>query len=122
MGREPSAPPVPLGIIRNQASQWQQIAAVPEPVFEQHIVQTRARHQELTTAGALSIARQYRPAYVPPPVPVPVHDQLEPRDRFDVADAAALPWPDGSVDLIVTSPPYGLEQVYGSGADPGDYQ
>jgi DNA modification methylase len=27
------------------------------------------------------------------------------RDRFDVADASTLPWPDGSVDLIVTSPP-----------------
>jgi ubiquinone/menaquinone biosynthesis C-methylase UbiE len=24
------------------------------------------------------------------------------RHRFDVADAAALPWPDSSVDLVVT--------------------
>jgi DNA modification methylase len=30
-------------------------------------------------------------------------------DRFDVADAAALPWPDDSVDLLVTSPPYALD-------------
>jgi hypothetical protein len=27
------------------------------------------------------------------------------RDRFDVADASRLPWPEGAVDLIVTSPP-----------------
>jgi len=30
------------------------------------------------------------------------------RDRFDVADASTLPWPDGAVDLIVTSPPYSM--------------
>jgi site-specific DNA-methyltransferase (adenine-specific) len=82
----------------------------------------RSRQQELTTAGALKLAKPYRPAYVPPPVPVPAHDALDPRDRFDVADAANLPWPDGSVDLVVTSPPYGLEQTYGAGDDVGDYQ
>jgi site-specific DNA-methyltransferase (adenine-specific) len=118
-----SAPTLPeLGITRKQASQWQQIAAVPEAAFEAHIVQTRARRQELTTAGALGVARQYRPAYVPPSVPAPAHEQLDARDRFEVADAAALPWPDGSVDLIVTSPPYGLEQAYGGGDDAADYQ
>ena len=45
---------------------------------------------------------------------------LDPRDRFDVADASALPWPDGSVDLIVTSPPYALELPY-IGGDVPDY-
>jgi hypothetical protein len=104
------------------ARRWQAMARVPEPVFERHIAQTRARGQELTSQAALAVARQYRPAYVPPPAPVPVHEQLDARDRFDVADAARLPWPDGSVDLIVTSPPYGLEQAYEAGTDASDYQ
>ena len=42
------------------------------------------------------------------------------RHRFDVADAAALPWPDSSVDLVVTSPPYGLDVNY-QDADDSDY-
>jgi site-specific DNA-methyltransferase (adenine-specific) len=40
-----------------------------------------------------------------------------------VGDAACLPWPDGSVDLIVTSPPYGIGVPYADGGDvpPADY-
>ena len=41
-------------------------------------------------------------------------------DRFDVADAADLPWPDGQVDLSVTSPPYALDKPY-AGGDVADY-
>ena len=41
-------------------------------------------------------------------------------DRFDVADASTLPWPEGAVDLIVTSPPYGLDVPY-AGGDVSDY-
>ena len=41
-------------------------------------------------------------------------------DRFEVADATALPWPDGQIDLIVCSPPYGLGLLY-QGGDPPDY-
>lgn len=37
--------------------------------------------------------------------------------RIDVADAADLPLADGSVDLIVTSPPYGLEIGYADSRD-----
>jgi len=42
---------------------------------------------------------------------------------LEVADAAALPWPDGGVDLIVTSPPYGIGVPYLDGGDvpPADY-
>lgn len=34
-----------------------------------------------------------------------------------VADAAALPLPDGVIDLTVTSPPYGLDKAYGTPDD-----
>ncbi|HEY3059090.1 MAG TPA: site-specific DNA-methyltransferase [Chloroflexota bacterium] len=40
-----------------------------------------------------------------------------------VGDAAALPWPDCAVDLIVCSPPYGVGVPYADGGDvaPADY-
>ena len=109
-----------LHITRRQSSQWQQIAAMPEPVFEAHIRTTRSRRKELTTASALKLARQHRGPRSAPPAPVPIHDQLESGDRFDVADAATLPWPDGSVDLLVSSPPYALDVPYAQG-DVSDY-
>ena len=37
---------------------------------------------------------------------------------IEVADAAALPLSDDSVDLIVTSPPYGLDKAYSDAAEP----
>ncbi len=75
---------------------------------------------ELTTTGAPLVARQYRPSSSPIPLLTPQVEQLEVRHRFDVADAAALPWPDSSVDLVVTSPPYGLGVNYHDAED-SDY-
>lgn len=75
---------------------------------------------ELTTASALTVARQYRPAYKAHPS-VPSNVLVAGRDRFDVADAAALPWPDNSVDLLVTSPPYALNIEYVGGGDVESY-
>ncbi len=42
---------------------------------------------------------------------------------LEVGDAASLSWPDGAVDLIVTSPPYGIGVPYADGGDvaPSDY-
>ncbi len=113
-----------LGISKSQSSRWQAIAAVPEHVFDRHLadVLEQARRDgttELTSAGAILLARQYRPS----PrtlVPVIVPDQPDCGDRFEVADAAALPWADGQIDLIVCSPPYGLGLLY-QGGDPPDY-
>jgi len=79
-----------LGISKRQSSRWQQIAAVPEPVFEERIATTRSRRQELTTAGALKLARSYRPPHMPTTILTPMHDQLDQRDRFDIADAARV--------------------------------
>jgi site-specific DNA-methyltransferase (adenine-specific) len=102
------------------ARRWQELARVPDDVFEQHVATRRARGLELTTTGALALARDYRP---PPPVSEHADTErgtVDPRDRFDVADASTLPWPDGSVDLIVTSPPYALDVPY-TGGDVADY-
>ena len=115
-----------LGISKSQSSRCQTIAAVPEPVFEEYVTGVREQGRvdgktELTTTGALLVARQYRPSSSSNPA---AHDQppeqSDMRHRFDVADAAALPWPDSSVDLVVTSPPYGLGVNY-QDADDSDY-
>lgn len=39
---------------------------------------------------------------------LPVPEILPSSISVEVADATALPWPDGSVNLVVTSPPYGI--------------
>ena len=114
-----------LGISKSQSSRCQTIAAVPEPVFDQFVAEVREQSRadgktELTTTGALLVARQYRPSSSSTRLLTPPPEQSDMRHRFDVADAAALPWPDSSVDLVVTSPPYGLGLPYTT-ADPPDY-
>ena len=58
-----------LGISRNQSSQWQQLAAIPDDEFEQAVVQPRAsppsyqrinHHRRRSTHAALSCASLQR--------------------------------------------------------------
>src|SRR5262249_55073515 len=49
-----------VGIERTQSHRWQQIAALPSSAFETYIAETKAQAAELTTAGALRLARDLR--------------------------------------------------------------
>jgi hypothetical protein len=47
-----------LGITRDQPSQWQAEASVPEPVFEAAIEEAIAEDKPLTTAGMVKVAKE----------------------------------------------------------------
>lgn len=51
-----------LGVSKDESSQCQQIAALPEPVFEKHLAETKADKQELTTASVVRLAKQQQQA------------------------------------------------------------
>jgi N6-adenosine-specific RNA methylase IME4 len=51
-----------LGIGKADSHRWQRVAAIPEATFEEHLAQTRAAGEELTTAGVLRLAAQLRKA------------------------------------------------------------
>jgi len=46
-----------LGIEKTQSHRWQQISTVPVETFENHIQETRDKHQELTSASILRLAQ-----------------------------------------------------------------
>lgn len=49
-----------IGVSKDQSSRWQLAAAVPDREFEKYIDRTRAEQGEVTTAGLLRIARDWR--------------------------------------------------------------
>lgn len=46
-----------IGISYQQSSRWQQIASVPQPIFERHVAETKAEGEELTSASVLRLAK-----------------------------------------------------------------
>src|SRR5262249_4236649 len=55
-----SSAPLPEGVTPNPSHRWRQVAAVPEPAFREHVAQVAAAGEELTTAGVLQLARQFK--------------------------------------------------------------
>lgn len=111
------APPklADIGIDYHQSQRWKSTAAVPEPVFEQHVAEVRAKGAELTSAGLVEIGRQYQAEQRAVKRDAKEQAREEPFDlpcEIKVADAADLPLDSNSVDLILTSPPYGLDKPY----------
>jgi len=89
------------------------LVKLPEPaqvVAAEHI-QRGAKPDDAVKAARAALPKPPRQDTILP-VPSSV--------RLDVADAAALPLDDETVDLIVTSPPYGLSKAYAAYTDPSE--
>jgi site-specific DNA-methyltransferase (adenine-specific) len=111
-----------LGITQQQSKDWRLLAALPEPEYQDHIGRTTSAQRPLRLGPLVDQARKRiraeRRAAEPPPLVM----LDRPDVRIDIANALdllhpkeGLPVDDESVDLIVTSPPYGLDVGYTGG-------
>ena len=104
-----------IGLSRTQAHRWQTIAAMPEERFEEHIARTKARNEELTTAGILRVAKDLVREEVKREVieqgrREPARADLYEGIHGDMVRLMGDMGP-GSVDVIVTDPPYPREYL-----------
>jgi hypothetical protein len=109
-----------LGISKSQSSRWQTLAALPAETFEAHIAETKGRGEELTTAGALRVAKEHKrqekraarrqPAMDPAPQPASTDPFSFWLNQIFTADARDLlpRIPAERVDLVLTDPPYNI--------------
>ena len=78
-----------LDINKSQSSRWQEIASVPDPLFEQYIQEGHQReNHELTTAGLKAVAK------------------IERKDEQIEAIRRTPPLPQGPFSVIVIDPPW----------------
>lgn len=117
---------IPDGITRAQSSRWQAEAAVPLPMFEQHIADVRESGGELTSAGVLKIAKPITRATRAPVHVAPPTLARPARVTLLVGDVrtALAQLPAESVQTVVTSVPYWGLRSYGTvpqvwGGEPG---
>jgi 16S rRNA G966 N2-methylase RsmD len=102
-----------IGVTKLQSSRWQKAAAVPEDLVDRYFEETESAGDDITNSGLLRYHRDQQAA-----VRKVEKRQSEDRAR-DEADETVpnilrgrfqdvlADIPDGSVDLIVTDPPYG---------------
>lgn len=104
-----------LGLNKTQAHRWQTIAAMPEERFEEHIARTKARNEELTTAGILRVAKDLVREEVKREVIEQGRREPARADLYEVihGDMVRVMGDMGpaSVDVIVTDPPYPREYL-----------
>jgi site-specific DNA-methyltransferase (adenine-specific) len=105
-----------LGITRNQSSRWQQVASIPEDLFEQFIQDTIQDGEELTTHGLLEFSSTRAPSPTPREQGHDTSEQLPHYVGIKHGDTLTVlkTFPDESIDCIVTSPPYYGLRDYGT--------
>lgn len=106
---------LPEGLSRNQSSRWQALAAIPADAFEEHLAAVKASDAELTLAGALTLARVKERAAqrAASEVDGAARSSTGARWRVEHSGLDALDVEDGTVDVILTDPPYDLAAVHG---------
>jgi len=82
-----------IGITKSDSSRWQSIASIPERIFEEHVEQTKAAKQELTSAGALKLSKHLK-------------QKAERQEVIDRIREEPQPLPEGPFRVIVIDPPW----------------
>jgi hypothetical protein len=107
-----------LGISHQQSHRWQREAAVSEVDFEQFVQETKAKQQELTSAGLLDLARakvnEDRRQKMDAAAKNYAAGVVAPDDQNIIVGDMGILWDrleDSSVDLLFSDPPYGLEAI-----------
>ncbi len=103
-----------LGIGRMQSSRWQAIADIPEETFEAHLAETVSSGKELTSAGALKLAKHVQREARRVQRSTDVTDVTS--DLFqlyvgDFVEMCRLHIANDSIDFIITDPPYSKEYL-----------
>lgn len=120
------------GVGRTTAWRWQQLADLPDEEFEAYIAKGHEKDHELSTRGAVSVARRYKRDRKQERERKAIIEKAEPQqwlagefqlDHVYVADTITKQFrdtlPDDFIDMIATDPPWseeGLECYEGLGA------
>jgi site-specific DNA-methyltransferase (adenine-specific) len=99
------------------------LAALPDADRAELAIAAAREHLSVKQLRGLVAEKLRAHRQVPPPSPVDdvSYEYTDVDTVIQVLDAGALPWRDGSCDLILTSPPYCLDVPYAEGGDVGDY-
>lgn len=96
-----------LGVSRSASSRYQQVAAVPESVFEDYIQSKQQRGEEITTNRLLRLGREHKqPDITVEPRTVTADADIRHGSLTQVMDDLV-----GTVDAIITDPPYPAEHL-----------
>lgn len=76
-----------LEISNKQSERWQNIASIPEKLFEDHMKAVSEAREELTSAGFIKLSAELK--------------QIEKRKNFK-----EQPLPNGKFQIILTDPPW----------------
>lgn len=109
-------PPRPLksfGLTKQQSSDFQKVAQLPEELFEKEIATAKEetnRRIELTTSKLLKAAKQYekdskRKEQSEVIKNINISENIKNGDSLKILKTL----PDNSIDIVLTDPPYGIE-------------
>ena len=107
-----------IGIDKDKSCRWQQMASIPESVFEDHIAETIGTEEELTSASLLNIAQNIKIKQREEDRKQNISESktLSPEESgiycADCLNYMREHMADGIVDLTITSPVYGSLRDY----------
>jgi len=111
-------PPRPLksfGLTKQQSSDFQKVAQLPQEIFEEEIATAKEetnRRIELTTSRMVQAAKQYefdeqRKQKAEKVKTVKISDNILNGDSLEILKTLD----DGSIDVVITDPPYGVNYI-----------